>query len=415
MEAIFGIIIVGVGWFLFVKILSAGTRTVGAAAKAAVGKGSFSDNMELAFKGMGPMEVRFADARFGDDGNGPSFKSIEVKGLFPVITTRHVAFITSVFDKTDGKLAPVLGAIEIFQEPESIIYQHSSEVGRVSPDQGYISWTRVGAVVPDLLTPPYSGRRKFVALLRLVDLDNMPSIVFGEHGADDPGLLWIEALEFEHTVEEKGYQEAAEHRDHARSLSVQIGMAVAMADGSLDDTEGTVLKEWIIKMISPFSDKKRDGLKELYNVAMSHAYDKSLNGDLSLSALTEELNEISEKSTRYETIELCFDVMAADGIADAEELKVIRKVAEALNLDFDEIENMRDQKILGLDTSVSNQATAEDMLGIESDWEVDRIKKHLRVEFQKWNNRLNTVEEGEERDNAQRMLDMIADARKKYA
>ena len=107
--------------------------------------------------------------------------------------------------------------------------------------------------------------------------------------------------------------------------------------------------------------------------------------------------------------------MAADGVADAEEMKVIRKVAEALELDFDEIEKIRDQKIIDLDTSVSQQASVEDLLGIEADWETERIKKHLRMEFQKWNNRLNTLSEGRERENAQWMLDSIAAARKKYA
>ena len=40
---------------------------------------------------------------------------------------------------------------------------------------------------------------------------------------------------------------------------------------------------------------------------------------------------------------------------------------------------------------------------------------HLRKEFKKWNDRLNTASEGEERDNAQKMLDLIADARENMA
>jgi len=414
MEAVLGLVALFIGLIIISNILSAGARTFSAAGKAAVGKGSFSENMELAFQGMNPMTPRFVDAHLGENGEGPPYKAIEVKGLFPVKSPKRVAFITSVMDKTDGESVPVLSAIEAFQEPGSVAYQHITEVGDVSPDQGFVSWVRVGAVIPDLLITPTSGRRKFSAVLRLVNMDRMPSIELGMHDKSDVGLLWIHMLDFEHTVEEKGYLEAAEHRDEARALSVRIGMAVAMADGSLDDVEGTVLKNWIVKMIAPFSGEKRDHLKGVYNEAMSHAYDAAKSGDLSLSVLTEKLNDIAEKSIRYETIELCFDVMAADGVADAEEMKVIRKVAEALELDFDEIEKIRDQKIIGLDTSVSKQSSVEDLLGIEADWEVDRIKKHLRIEFQKWNNRLNALEEGGERDNAQSMLDMIANARKKY-
>lgn len=413
MEGFLGLVLVFFGWMAFRFLLSAGMRTAGAAAKAAVGKGSFSGNMELAFKGMGALELRFVDANFGEDGDGPSFKAIEVKGLFPVNTNRHVSFVTSVFDKTDGDLEPVLCPIEVFQEPHSVVYQYSSEVGEVSPDEGYIQWVRVGAVVPDLLEPPCSGRRKFIAILRLVDLDDMPDITHGFHGSDE-GVLWQRSLEFEFTVTEKGYKEAAEHRDQARALSVQIGMAVAMADGTLDDSEGEALKEWITKAISPFNDEKRDHLKNLYNEAMTSAYEASKNGDLSLSALTGQLSEIADKTSRYETIELCFDVMAADGIVDAEEIRVINKVADALELDIAEIEKMRDQIIIGLDTNLSQQASAEELLGIGDDWNVDQIKKHLRLEFQKWNNRLNALEEGEERNNAQRMLELVAEARKKH-
>lgn len=414
MEAIFGLIAIVVGIAIFQFVVSAGARTVGAAAKAAVGKGSFSDNMELAFQGMAPMTARLADAKIGENGEGQPYKAIEVKGLFPVKSSKRVGFIISVMDKTDGELEPVLSAIEAFQEPGSVAYQHVTEVGNVSPDQGFVAWSQVGAVIPGLLTTPNSGRRKLTAILRLVDMDRMPSIEGGLHDQDDPGILWINMLDFEHTVEGKGYLEAAEHRDEARALSVCIGMAVAMADGSLDDAEGAVLKEWIVRMIAPFSGEKRDRLKGVYNEAMSDAYDFAKSGDLSLSVLTEKLNDIAEKSIRYETIELCFDVMAADGVADAEEMKVIRKVAEALELDFDEIEKIRDQKIIGLDTSVAQQSSVEDLLGIEADWETERIKRYLRMEFQKWNNRLNALEEGGERDNAQRMLDMIADARKNY-
>ena len=155
-------------------------------------------------------------------------------------------------------------------------------------------------------------------------------------------MLWESSLEFSLNFEDKGYKEEAEHRDQARALSIKIGMAVAMADGSLDDSEGDFLKEWITKTISPFSDEKREELKKLYNKSMVEAYKAAENDNLTLSELTESLNEIAEKSTRYETIELCYDVMAADGVIDPNEIQIIRNIAEALELDFDEIEKIRD-------------------------------------------------------------------------
>lgn len=414
MDAILALVAVFVGIALVRWLLSAGVRTVGAAAKAAVGKGSFSDNMELAFKGMVPFEVRCKDSHLGDGHDGPLVKEIEGRGLFPVTRTTRIRFVTSVFDKTSGELEPMLSSIEAFQESDSIVYQHSGEIGSVSENQGFLNWVRLGVVLPEILQPPYGGNRQLLVILRMVDLDNPPDIEHGFHERDPKGLIWQGNLEFTYSFSEKGYKEAAEHRDEARTLAVKIGIAVAMADGSLDDEEGEIIRHWILRAVAPFSEERQKYLKKSYNDAMREAYSAAKNQDLSLSNLTARLNEVGERRVKYEAVELCFDVMAADGVADAEEVKIIRKIALALDLDFAEIEKMRDQRIIGLDSRVSDQAGIDDLLGIEPSWDVDRIKGHLRAEFHKWNNRITTLSEGEERDNAQRMLNLIAEARKKY-
>jgi tellurite resistance protein len=179
-------------------------------------------------------------------------------------------------------------------------------------------------------------------------MDEMPAIRHGSHNPDNAGILWQAVLKFALTFFENGYEEAAEHRDRARELSVRIGMAVAMADGTLDKREGDTLEEWILKSISPYADEKRQHLKALYSGAMKEAHSLAENGDLKLGELTGELNEISEQATKYETVELCFKVLAADGVVHPEELKVINKVADALDLDFGQIEKMRDQTIINL-------------------------------------------------------------------
>ena len=414
MEAILLIIVIwvvfwGIGW-----LFSAGSRTAGAAARAVTGKGSFSDNMEATFQGMGSLDIRFKDAQLGDDEGEVIVKEIQGKGLFPLTRSARIGFITSVFDKTSGEYEPVISALDGFQESNNVIYQNRIEVGNISPSQGLISWVRLGIVLPEILQPPYGGRREMVAILRMVDLDNIPDITHGFHEPDHPGLLWQKALPFNFTCSEKGYREAAEHREESMALALKIGVAVAMADGSLDNSEGNVLKGWVLRMIEPHAEGKKESLKKLYNQAMKDAYAEIKSGNLILSSLTQRLNEIGEITTKYEVIELCFSVMAADGVADAEEIKIIRKVAEALDLNLDEIEKMRDKAIIGLNANVSSHASIEDLLGIESNWNNTQIKQHLRKEFQKWNNRLNALPESEERANAQRMLDIIAEARKKY-
>ncbi len=392
---------------LFLLIIGAAWWGI-SAINAASNRGSHSANVRT-------FEIRMNDAKIDEqDDDSPTFKEIKGIGMFPIKHASRTGCTTSVFDSTSGKLEFVISALEPLQEPESIVYQHQVEIGEISPLHGLRSWSRLGVILPDILQPPYSGRRNLVAVFRMVDLDNPPPII---HGTcfPHPGLLWEKSLPFTWVFSEKGYQEIREHQDEARSISVKIGVAVALSDGNLDDTESETLKRWVLRAIEPFAAEKKQSLKKMYNEAMKSAYLDAKNNTLTLSELTRRLNEIGDKKTKYDAIELCFDVMSADGVADKEEIHVIRKVSEALGVDSNEFEKMRDQRIIKLDTNVQEHANIELLLGIESDWSEEKIKKHLRDEFQKWNNRINTLAEGEERDNAQRMLDLIAEARKKHA
>lgn len=389
-------------------------RTLGAAGRTAMGKGTLSENLELSFKGMGPLEGRLVDAHLTDDPDSPLVKQVEVKGVFPVPSNNSsVAFVTSVFDNTDDESAPVISILEEFQEPSNVVFQHVSQMPPISPDQGFINWERISAVFPDLLQPPYGGKRDMLIVVRLLDLDSPPLIVHGFADSNE-GILWQTAMSFTHVFTEKGYREASEHREEAQALSVKVAIAVAMADGSFDDREGEVIAEWIRRAIEPFDSEKREKLKSVYNDAMREAYAAAKDGSLSLSVLTERLNEIGEAKVKYDAIELCFEVMAADGEADPEEMRTIRKIGEALDLDLAELEAMRDQEIVGLESHISSGGDIEELLGIEPDWSNEKVKSHLRSEFQKWNNRLSALPEGPERENAQTMLDMISKARQKY-
>lgn len=363
---------------------------------------------------LGALDVRFKDTRIGDPESGIPAKAIEARGPLPVQRRTRLGTVTSVFDTTENESKPVFSSVEALQEPGSIVYQASAELGAVSPNQGFGAWARVGIVVPSVIQPPVGGRREIAAVLRFIDMDRAPDIEHGRADEQHAGLLWQKVLVFEHLFEEKGYEEVAEHRDEARAVALKIGMAVAWSDGSLDYAEGTMLREWIVKVIAPYAGPRRNALKSLYNKTLVDAFAAAPAGELVLSDLTARLNEIGERATKYEAIELCYDVMAADGVADAGELTVLRQVAEALDLDYDEIEKLHDQKLVGLEPELTSQASTEELFGIDPSWPVDRIKRHLRQEFQKWSNRLNALPQGEERWNAQRMLELIAEAREKY-
>lgn len=394
-----------------IRLLSGAVRATG---RTIAGKGSFAENFEFAFKGMAPLEGRLSPTTLNSDGSGPLVMAIQIKGLFPsaASTFETTSFFTSVFDETSGELVPVLSYIDDFQERNSRVFQYQAPMGRVLPNQGFITWVRAGVVIPDLIQPPYSGNRKIVANMRMMDASEAPLIVHGFHDKTTQ-IGWQRTFHFEHSFKDKGYLEAAEHRDKAIGLAISLGLILAMPDGTLNDAEGRILKKWIEKMISSYSGEHRITLKDKYNAALIDSYRLARNGQLSLTGIVTELNQVAEKSVKYDAIELCFDIMTVGGTADTDKLRVIRLVAEVLKLDLGEIEKIKDQHIVNLGSSLSEQASVEMLLGIKPDWNTDQVNRHLRSEFQKWNNRLNVVQ-GQERESAQQMLDLIAEARRKY-
>src|SRR5262249_4593667 len=135
---------------------------------------------------------------------------------------------------------------------------------------------------------------------------------------------------------------------------------------------------------------------------------------LKLAEIASRLKDIGDNTAKYETVELCFEIMATRGASGSDQARVVGLIAKAIEFDLAELEKIRDVKIISPSANLTQEMRVEDLLGIDSNWNTERIKKHLRDEFYKWNNRLTTLPEGQERDNAQKMLDAISEARKRY-
>jgi tellurite resistance protein len=404
------IILVILFFIFFGWIVRAVLGTLRAAGKAAIGKGSLKDNLELEFRGMGGLRTRITENQKPDE---PFFLGVEVRGLFPVYLNTTVGFVISVLVKNDaGELEPVLSMIQEFQEPGSRAFQDKTGCGEVSPNQGYLNWVQIGVIPTEILQPPNGGKHQLNIVVRLVDMNNMPSIDLGY--SEPSESLWTGLETYDYNFEVSGYREEAEHKDKAQSLTIKIGMAVAMADGSLDNSEGNVLKNWIVSALSHHTGEKRESMKKTYNDAMKEAYDLAKSDNLILSDVCSKLKKFADNTLKYEALELAHKVMAADGVVDEREMKVIHKVADALGIDSKELEKIRDKQIVKLQTK-ADDVDIDSLLGIDPSSGKTETCKTLKKEFIKWNSRLNSLPEGEEKDNAQQMLDLIGKARKKYA
>ena len=265
-----------------------------------------------------------------------------------------------------------------------------------------------------MLLPPRGGKRKLACIIRFLNADHPPHIKYGFCDDENQTILWRDEILKTFFFVEKGYEEKNESRDVARETTLKLAVCVASVDGTITDEEGMMIKKWATNVISIYDENKQKDLKETYNGILQIAFQSAEKNELILSDLTTEMNDIASTQDKYEAIELCCDIMAADGVADDKEMAIIKSVAEQLELDYEEVERIRDIKLVGLEVNSGTECNLEDLLGIDPNWPKSKICDYLLEEFRKWNSRVTNLPDGQERDSAQRRLDLIADARKKY-
>ncbi len=398
MEGFLVLCVIGVVIYFIVRAKSQSTRTT---------------SHRTAFHGI-PFAIRLNYIHLeSEDAKVPAIE-VQARGLFPIREEKSLAAWISIFDGSDGENKPVVCQISHFQEIDTPAYFMACELGLVAPHYGIPEWVRIGMIFPEILWPPIGGQRELTAVVRLVDLSDPPILGLGFIHSNGSSIIWSQKATFAHYFDEKGYQEAAEHREEAQVLTLRIAMAVAMSDGSLDEQEGLLMKKWIKRSITPFSGEDEARMKNIFNQTLQRSYSDARHNSLDLLALAGRLKDIGETSSKYNALELGADIMAADGIVHADEIKALNSLAELLDLDLKRVKEILDTRFVKLDLTDNEGASAEDLIGISPNWPKDRVNKQLLVEFSKWNGLLNTLPEGKERDNAQHMLDLIASLREKY-
>ncbi|MGZ7274467.1 hypothetical protein ACXWPL_09545, partial [Streptococcus pyogenes] len=87
------------------------------------------------------------------------------------------------------------------------------------------------------------------------------------------------------------------------------------------------------------------------------------SGNLNLRELTVQLNDAGDDSVKYETIELCYDVLSAGGKSSSDQARIVELVARAINFDLSELEKIRDSRIVKLNADLGEGGQVERLLG----------------------------------------------------
>jgi uncharacterized tellurite resistance protein B-like protein len=363
---------------------------------------------------FGPLQLRLGKERLGEGNDARDVAVLEARGILPLRRDGNVVAVTSILDVTDRESPkPVLASMDIFQEPNSACFQSRQPLGRLSIGAGARRWVRLSMVPTELLVPPKRGRRRLSIILRLYDDDLAFEVEYGFADTDAPAFLGGDVLEITHEFKDAGYEDEREAHARIGELAVKLAVAIAAADGEVADAEGFRIREWMRRRVASGGGDQNETKRRL-NGAFLEACDAAQAGRLAISDITREVNSIGSMPQKWSCVDLCFEIIAADGLARPEELDLVRRIAKSIGVPPEELEALQDRKLVGVRTELGQTNDLDTVLGLDPSWEAERAQRHLREQFQKWNNRLAALQEGDERDNAQRMLDLIADARKRY-
>jgi len=407
MEALLIIFLLLGGWQLVVWLF----RVMGGAASdVAKGRSTLKESVSVRTRGMSNLELKVEDDTVGEM-NLPIW-SISIRGLIPISNRTNVGIIISLLDVTKkDEPRPILSALDEFQEAGSRAFRFVTQLGTAEPGQGFMHWSNVGVVPKDLLMYPHSGKRRLAIVVRVVDVDQMPAIDLGFADAHQIGILH-QCIQHKQISVASGYLERSKEELGVAAASLRLGLAIAYSDESFDVLEGKTIKEWAAKFVSEVPEGSgREEAREFINDAIRFGNQDAKDGALSISQQVDILNQLADKPKKYAAIELCLDIMAADGSADKEELKMLNRLCDSLGLDNDRFTELRDHRMINIESAQVDGSNIWESLGISSAASAEEKRNQLKKLYRRWNARAESLEDESEREKAHRQLELIAEAR----
>jgi tellurite resistance protein len=326
--------------------------------------------------------------------------NIRIKGI---IEGPHdnfdVKFQVRAFDITDGEETPVYSTFEDFQAQNSRVFFYESEIDEMPyQDTIFKDWWTVTKVPKLFLEYPRSGSRKIKFKVFVFDPTSR-------------NIYMEDSVIVTYTNDGHGYLDRADNIEYFEEMLIKTAMLVSASDGDMDANEASVVKSWIQKRLSGYNDHAVGEAKERLNSYVKDVYQEIKADSIDIYEVLEGIENIASEGEKFELFQICLDVAQADGEADDAELKIIHEIAEYIKLDRKQFRSMI-EKTLPVTMHVS-QADDEMLLGIDSSMSDKEIKKHLREQYQKWNARVASSDSAT-REQAEKMIHLIAEARKKY-
>ena len=354
--------------------------------------------------------------------------TVKARGLIPYTYGNSVSFTTSILDITEGYEYPdpVLSMIDSFQESRSRFYLSSRNYGIPEENTGWPDWVKLNYAIKDSLVFPEKGTRKLLFITQAISSKSIGNI-YRTNAPKEDSYGFSEVIH-EYYSNKIGYKDFEKNSEESQEISIFLAVYTAMSDGTLHDKEGEKIKQWIERILGNLEDPKKEERKIVFNSTLREAHknfkSKEFNRYVKLTGMNSpnnpvevkilRLSEIGTAIDKTECLELIMDVMVSDGVMHDKELEFVNQIGERFEIKPETISSMRDTRILDLEELNSSTKNIDDILGIDTTQSNKEIKEYLNDQFSKWNSRVESLVDETERENANQMLELIAQARKKY-
>ena len=336
---------------------------------------------------------------------------IQFRGRIPVTYSQEVGILVTVEDATGGSSHPVYAVVKQLADPDTRRYRQFRRLGTVSIGSFAPDWGMLTLIPMDLLQAPYSGTRRLRISCRCIpsSFENVP---FGDDRLKY-GVICDAQTYYSANIPLTGYLEVVEKRREGMVASVELALACACVDGTVDQRELRVIHRWMSASVTERSDDSADEQAKLKS-QLNEAMKVGVRGGGDIHAISTRIRKLSLPGVSQAALSLCVEVIAADGELHSKELESVRGIATGLGLDYDELQSLLDKQFVNACVT-SAQENLEAIVGIDPAWDKERIRKHLSEQFMKWNGRAPAAKTVEDQARIRLMLEAVAKLRKKYS
>lgn len=329
--------------------------------------------------------------------------NLEICGTVQAQNGGCQTFITiSILDVTEGSPTPVQvwtdqGAS--MDGPKMTAFCRRVELGRLPQKVTVLSeWTVVAQIRIDSLV--FARKRK-----RQLELEATIS------STDNEEKLSCTCCTFSYDNPSPGYMDLQENADRTKVLAVALAFAVSASDDELADCEIELIENWARDNILDNSKRACEEDAQKLEKVMSKTVAFFRDGNkLDTRRICKEIVELAPVAQRYDILDLCLYVARADGFVAAEELAILKDLADWLEVDTERFRLMM-EKVLPIHLHEVKDVDA--ILGLTSDMSREKARQHLNREYSRWNARVTNIDPGIQ-SQADQMLKLIMETRGRY-